>query len=102
MNTLEVIRLSRLAMEHWKVHQPTLYRDLKNTDRLKPTAEQAAKRTLLDRDSLMASGLTQQEAWEIVRDRYLFLATEPTTPAHNDTTDILQDLMKILQAAETE
>ena len=102
MTTLQHRRLTRLALEHWRVHRPTLYRELERTGQLQQNAQRAATQTLSDQASLMASGLTQQEAWEIVRERYLLLPTEPTTPIHNDTTDILQDLMNIFQAAETE
>jgi len=102
MSTLEVFRLARLALKHWKAHQPTLYHDLERAGRLKQTAEHAATQTLSDRDSLIALGQTPQEAWETVRERYLFLRPEITPPIQNDLTDITKDLMAIYRAVESD
>ena len=73
-----------LAERHWRTWLPRLVAELERTGRLKTKLQEAAERTVTDAEALqhhfLQQGLTrsqaQQRAWEIVRERYLFLPPE--------------------------
>jgi hypothetical protein len=65
------------AEEHWKEFQPTRYKSLKQAGTLDEALRQAAEQTHLEMSELETSGLTTNEAWEMVRERYLFPKEEP-------------------------
>lgn len=60
------------ASEHWKDFQPTRYKALKRTGKLEKALQKAAKRTSEEMDQLMRAGYKHHEAWEVVKERYLF------------------------------
>lgn len=64
------------AIEHWKEHQPTKYAALKQAGTLNAEALKAAEMTLDEQASLMEQGLPAEAAWEMVREKYLFLPEE--------------------------
>ena len=74
----------RLAERHWRAWLPRRVAELERTGQLKATLQEAAERTVTDTETLrqhfLQPGLTpshaQQRAWEIVRERYLFLPPE--------------------------
>ena len=74
----------RLAERHWRAWLPRRVAELERTGQLKATLQEAAERTVTDTETLrqhfLQQGLTpshaQQRAWEIVRERYLFLPPE--------------------------
>lgn len=60
------------ADSHWKEFQPTRYAELKASGELKSALQKAAEQTYSDLSSLTDSGLRHDEAWEMVREWYLF------------------------------
>lgn len=74
----------RLAERHWRTWLPRQVAELERTGQLKAKLQEAAERTVTDTEALrqhfLQQGLTpsqaQQRAWEIVRERYLFLPPE--------------------------
>ena len=73
-----------LAERHWRTWLPRRVAELERTGQLKAKLQEAAERTVTDSEELqrhfLQQGLTpsqaQQRAWEIVRERYLFLPPE--------------------------
>ena len=74
----------RMAENHWREFCPRLVADLEATGHLHEMLLEAEERTEREMDSLrrhlIQQGLTPQQAhdraWEIVRERYLFLPAE--------------------------
>ncbi len=73
-----------LAERHWRTWLPRMVSELERTGRLHEMLLEAEEKTAEDMDSLcwhfLQQGLTpkqaQHRAWEIVRERYLFLPPE--------------------------
>ena len=73
-----------LAEQHWRTWLPRMVAELERTGRLHQTLLEAEAQTETELDSLcrhfLQQGLTprqaHQRAWEIVRERYLFLPPE--------------------------
>ena len=73
-----------LAERHWRIWLPRRVAELERTGQLRAKLHEAAERTVTDSEELqrhfLQQGLTpsqaQQRAWEIVRERYLFLPPE--------------------------
>jgi hypothetical protein len=65
------------AKEHWKEHQPTRFKELSKAGKLGQALRDAAERTHREMSSLEEAGYREFEAWEIVRERYLFPPQEP-------------------------
>jgi len=62
---------------HWKEFQPKRYARLEAAGTLTAEIAKAKAKTRKDMDQLMESaGLSWDEAWEMVRQRYLFLPPE--------------------------
>lgn len=62
----------RKAIAHWKEFQPKKYAELEAKGQLRAAAEKADEQTDLELRQLMQGGLSYQDAWEQVRERYLF------------------------------
>lgn len=60
------------ARQHWKEHQPQMYARLLAAGTLQAALERAAEQTLEQMQTLQAQGFPHQEAWEQVRELYLF------------------------------
>ena len=75
----------RMAEKHWRQFLPRMVADLEAKGQLRPMLLEAEEKTESELDSLrrhlIQEGLTAQQAhsraWEIVRERYLFLPPEP-------------------------
>ena len=75
----------RMAEKHWRQFLPKMVADLEAKGQLRPMLLEAEEKTESELDSLrrhlIQEGLTAQQAhsraWEIVRERYLFLPPEP-------------------------
>jgi hypothetical protein len=73
-----------MAEQHWRAHLSAMVAELEATGRLHPLLLEAEERTEAELDSLrrhfIQQGLTPPQAhdraWEIVRERYLFLPPE--------------------------
>ena len=74
-----------LAELHWRTWLPRRVAELERTGRLRARLDEAARRTASDladlREHFLQQGLTAKQAheraWEIVRERYIFLPPEP-------------------------
>ena len=71
------------ARAHWQEFQPSRFKALKASGKLELALRDAAERTAREMDGLEASGMTNQEAWEVVREQYLFPPEEGTKPAQD-------------------
>ncbi|WP_146163056.1 hypothetical protein [Variovorax sp. WS11] len=65
------------AREHWKEHLPKMYARLEKTGKLEQALTEAAEATSNGIRALTTQGATWQEAWEQVRETYLFPPEEP-------------------------
>ena len=74
------------AREHWKEFQPKRYRELVKSGTLEAALQDAAERTYREATELEDQGYDHQDAWEIVRERYLFVPEEGEKPtAYSET-----------------
>ncbi len=72
-------KLSPLAMrgaEHWKEHRPQMFKELMDEGQLETEVQRAADKTNEMLDSLMGQGMPYHQAWEMVREEFLFLPEE--------------------------
>ena len=72
------------AMRHWKEFQPTRYRELVRSGKLQAALDEAAQQTYLEMNALTEQVFQEHEAWEMVRETYLF----PPEEALEGETDI--------------
>ncbi len=80
----ELLAYGRMAEAHWREHCPRLVRELEAQGKLGEALVEAQEQTVSEmipllRD-LQRQGLTSQQAhdqaWELVREKYLFLPAE--------------------------
>ena len=79
-----ITQFGRMAEQHWREFRPKMVAELEATGRLHAVLLEAEEQTETELDSLrrhfIQQGLTprqaHQRAWEIVRERYLFLPPE--------------------------
>jgi hypothetical protein len=85
----DLLTYGRMAETHWREHCPQMVRELEAQGRLPAALQEAQERTLDEMESLMRhfrqQGLTPQQAhdqaWELVREKYLLLPPETTESA---------------------
>ena len=65
------------ARESWKENNPGLYKELNRSGKLGTALKEAAERTHAEMTELEDAGHSNQEAWEMTREKYLFLPAEP-------------------------
>src|SRR5688500_17047477 len=73
------------ARRHWKEFGPTLYHELLKNGRLDEFLTNAAERTHREMTELQRAGYQHHEAWEVVRESYLFLPEEGAALSHSDS-----------------
>lgn len=64
------------AREHWKEYLPEKYHSLKEAGTLNRALKEAAEATHREMTALESRGFRNHEAWEMVREKYLFLPAE--------------------------
>lgn len=64
------------AKAHWKEHRPRMYAELQKAGTLDEQAEKAAAQTREELYSAIEDGMDYYDAWEMLRERYLFLPAE--------------------------
>src|SRR5207249_3223626 len=64
------------AKEHWKQFRPKMYQELLKSGELDRRAQEAAENTLEARGRLIQQGMKPNEAWEAVRENWVFLPSE--------------------------
>lgn len=69
------------ARRHWKEFQPSRYRELVKTGRLESALDEAVDLTFNDLNALEDVGVPAPEAWQQVRERYLFPPEEGAAEA---------------------
>lgn len=75
---------AHLAKVHWQEHCPRMVRELEATGQLESALAEAEEQTLAEMETLQrdlrANGSTSaqahQQAWELVREKYLLLPPE--------------------------
>jgi hypothetical protein len=81
----ELLTYGLMAERHWREHCPKLVAELEAENRLRVALLEAQERTQADMDRLIRQfrkqGLTPQQAhdqaWELVREKYILLRPEP-------------------------
>ena len=79
--TVPLTQYGFLAEKHWREFLPKMVADLERKGNLQATLQEAEERTATEMDDLRRhfrqQGLTteqaQRQAWEMVRERYIFL-----------------------------
>lgn len=66
------------ARAHWMEHRPQMVARLTKSGTLEQALTEAATATAEGMRALTTQGLTQDEAWQQVREQYLFLPEEPS------------------------
>jgi hypothetical protein len=74
MNLQNWINKARI---HWQENRPKLYQSLKKQGTLEPMLKQAAEQTYLEVSQLEDAGHQPDEAFQMVREEYLFPPGEP-------------------------
>lgn len=74
---LELERWANLAKAHWKDNQPKRYRRLVKAGTLDEEARAAARLTATAMQEWLDLGASRDEAFQAVRERYLFPPAEP-------------------------
>ena len=72
------------AERHWKTFQPTRYKRLKAEGTLPQELRAAAELTDKEMRQLQESGMRQDEAWMLTREKYLFPPEEPELTAKDE------------------
>ena len=85
MTTTTLTQFGRMAEKHWREHLPRRVRELEAKGLLREMLVEAEEKTKDEMDSLIRNLRSQQNltaqqaydaAWEIVRERYIFLTPE--------------------------
>lgn len=91
------------ARAHWEEHLPKMYARLVESKRLLPELTEAAEATAGALQTLVNQGFNRQEAWEQVREQYLFLPPEPAaneSPAPSQGYAAMMDYNRTLGSLE--
>ena len=84
----ELLTYGRMAEAHWREHCPRMVRELERTGHMATSLLEAQTRTLDEMESMMRDfrrqGLNPQQAhdqaWELVRERYILIPPEMPAP----------------------
>jgi len=89
------------ARDYWQEFRPQAVTELKSENRLDRALQEAAERTHAEMSALEAAGLPTHEAWERVRNLYLFPAPEPETDdeplATAEAAALFREAMQVFQ-----
>lgn len=73
---LELDSWAKEAAEHWYEHRPKMYKGLLEKGLLVKSLQEASERTADACHELMSKGVNPLEAWQMVREEWLFLPSE--------------------------
>jgi hypothetical protein len=76
------------AESHWKEHQPKLYQMHKKQRTLKLALNQAAEKTMIEVSELESQGYQPDEAFQMVREKYLFPPQESSEASRPESQSI--------------
>lgn len=87
MNTYPISSYGLMAERHWREFRPKMVKELEEAGKLEEALHEAQERTLNEllelETKLEADGSTKQQAcdqaWEMVRERYILLPPEDET-----------------------
>lgn len=79
------------ARAHWKEFQPTRFKELVKAGKLPEALTEAAERTFQEMGELQQAGFQHHEAWEMVREKYLFPPEEPALKAKHDREPVASE-----------
>ena len=68
--------LALQAIEHWQKYLPKLYASLNEKGLLEERAQKAADQTNDDLEQAVSQGMPWHNAWDLVKNRYVFLPSE--------------------------
>ncbi len=71
---------TRQAREHWKEHLPQKFAALQKAGQLEAALQEAASLTYSEVSQLEEAGMQPDEAFQMVREQYLFPRPEGTEP----------------------
>lgn len=82
----ELLNYGLMAERHWREHCPKLVQELEAENRLRAAILEAQERTIADmvrltrdfRKQGMTGPQAHDQAWELVRGKYILLPPEPT------------------------
>jgi len=99
---LELNRWAALAKAHWKEHQPKRYRRLVKAGTLDEEALAAARMTATAMREWLDLGASRDEAFQAVRERYLFPPEEPDLSEEEElprslALEAMQEFIRTLQ-----
>ena len=63
-------------VEHWKTYLPSLYQSHVKAGTLDQAIERAMEQTMDEEAPLIAGGMSDQEAWQAVRENHLYMRPE--------------------------
>jgi hypothetical protein len=79
------------AREHWKEFQPTAFKHQVQTKTLQKALDEAAELTFQEMSQLLDAGMSNQDASEMVREKYLFPPEEAAMKAKNDRAPVASE-----------
>lgn len=81
------------ARDHWRRFQPIKFKELLAAGKLNMALREAAELTHREMTELENSGFRNHEAWEMVRERYLFPPQEtPSKDEGNQASRLLTEM----------
>ena len=83
------------ARDHWKEFQPTRFKELKKAGKLEAALKEAAEQTYLEMNELEEQGFQNHEAWDMVRQNYLFPPEEAALKAKNDREPVASEAARL-------
>lgn len=75
--------LGEMGKQHWKEHLPKMYRELQKNGTLMQKLVEAQEKTQDELNELHRQGVSQDQAWEMVREKYLLLRPRRSMPQEN-------------------
>jgi len=85
------------ARSHWQENRPKLHQSLKKQGTLEPMLKQAAERTYQEVSQLEDAGYQPDEAFQMVREEYLFPPDENAEQTQNRGTNLMHEAMELNQ-----
>ena len=69
-------RFGLMAKEHWKEYRPRMYKELEDSGQLEERLYQAQEQTADMLAELISQGMSDDMAWEFVREQWILLPEE--------------------------
>lgn len=66
----------KATLDHWREFRPTMVADLRKSGKLDSAVKRAVKQTTREMDELLDAGMDWNQAWEMTREKYMYLPEE--------------------------